>query len=404
MARRVLLLSFGLLIAFTLTCCSGHRTIFSSPITPGTTQADGAAPAPLSAWPAALPVDAVQPWEQLDGDGHVLPSESAGAARGASGINADSEFVPGVERYIDSGTGVTDNGEACTITSGASGGEERGWATYRLILGGVQPGVISADVNLLAGRGYFLGLADYGRDSWQWFGPFSDSHVRVSSVLAASADSSYVSPLGNAFISVVVFDGDSVDVVGIGANTVDSADSTAPATPATPSYTAVDGSLLIEWLPVNAGDLAGYRIYYSNHWFDDRLANGVKVANSLEGLTNHLLSAKDTTYIRLSSVDISGNESALGDMLIGFPEEFSDAGPTPTAHFTVSAPSGGLNDAITVSASGGDTFDFDVDGDGLYDITASSSSTATVDTSSVGIIRPHVRAYTGGVMTAQGGG
>jgi outer membrane protein assembly factor BamB len=69
----------------------------------------------------------------------------------------------------------------------------------------------------------------------------------------------------------------------------------------------------------------------------------------------------------------------------------------------VSAPSGGLNDAITFTAAGGDTYDFDLDGDGSYDVTGSSASTQDVDTTSLGVIRPHVRAYQSGVMTAQGG-
>jgi outer membrane protein assembly factor BamB/PKD repeat protein len=402
MVRCGLLFGFGLLLSLSLTCCSS-RSISSRALTaPGAGPATGSAPAQRATWPTALPVDGVQPWEQLDEAGYVLPGSGEVGARAVTAIDADSEFVPGVERYSDGGAGVSDNGEACALTSGAAGAAELSWACYRLSLGGVQPGVVSADVNLLpAGgtRGYYIGLGDYSRETWDWSGPFSDSHVRLSTAddLAGGAD--LLSPLGNLFVCIAAFDGAQCDVIGVAANPLDTADATAPPVPDTPTLTPVDGGLLVEWLPVSAGDLAGYRIYYNSQWFLDMHGTGVQVVQSLQGLTNHLLAASDTIYLRLSAVDISGNESALSELASATPL----GGAAPAASFTVSAPSGALHDVITISASGGETYDFDVDGDGLYDTTASAISTAEIDTGATGLIRPHVRAYTGGVMTAQGG-
>jgi len=84
-------------------------------------------------WPAGLPEDRLQPWEELDADGFVVPS------RRASNLNFDSIFASGVERYLEAGD-VTTYGEASSFASGAAGGEEMSYAIYRLPLGVEQPG------------------------------------------------------------------------------------------------------------------------------------------------------------------------------------------------------------------------------------------------------------------------
>ena len=59
------------------------------------------AAAPVPAAPDAgfggLPVDQLQPWETLDGNGN------ASSTRGASAINDQSEFMPGIDCYLAGG-------------------------------------------------------------------------------------------------------------------------------------------------------------------------------------------------------------------------------------------------------------------------------------------------------------
>ncbi len=66
-------------------------------------------------WPV-LPADKAQPWETVDGAGRVVSS-----------INLQSQFVPGVERFLEAGA-VTDLGEASAFTSGSPGSENVSWA------------------------------------------------------------------------------------------------------------------------------------------------------------------------------------------------------------------------------------------------------------------------------------
>ncbi|MCB1221406.1 MAG: PKD domain-containing protein [Planctomycetales bacterium] len=329
----------------------------------------------LSSWPASLPEDRLQPWEQLDADGLVVPAE-----RSASGINLESEFIPGVERFSSTGD-VGDNGEASRIASAAGTTAQ---AMYRIPLAGGHPGVVSVDANLLAGKGYYIGLADYGSNRWQWHGPFTDNHVRLSTALQGP----YTSSLGSLFVSVLVHGGSAADVVGIGVNTEDPADTTAPDQPTGLAATSLDGVLLLNWQPVIAGDLAGYRIYYSTRDFISGSSAGVSHVDSLEGLTQHQLAATGQAYIRISAIDISGNESALSDIISALPL----AGDAPALVLSIDKPSGSLAEGISLSASGAESYDFDVDGDGTYDITADTSGSAQVDTSRLGIIRPRVRA------------
>ncbi|MCB1188404.1 PKD domain-containing protein [bacterium] len=330
----------------------------------------------IPGWPSALPIDKVQPWEQLDGNGQVIPAQ-----RTASAINQQSEFIPGVERFSSSGD-VTDNGEASRIASTAGTTAQ---ATFRIPLAGGHPGVVSVDANLLAGKGYYLGLADYGSSRWQWHGPFTDNHVRISTALQGP----YTSSLGNLFISVLVHGGSAADIVGIGMNPEDPADSSAPPQPSGLSATALSGTLLLDWDSVIAGDLAGYRIYHSSAEFISGDEAGVLRLDSLEGFNQHLLAmpSGNAAYVRVSAVDISGNESPLSDIASAIPL----AGTPPQLAINVDKPSGILSESVSLTAIGAEQYDFDLDGDGIYDITGNSSGIAQVDTTSLGIIRPRVR-------------
>jgi outer membrane protein assembly factor BamB len=341
--------------------------------------------------------------------GNVIPAErDYFGGKATAAINQDSEFVPGVERDGDSASGITENGEAVTISSGTAGASGLGWAYYRLTMGGEQPGVVSCDVNLLPGDSgmpseYYVGLADFGRGAWEWRGPFADSNVRLSTGADVAAGTDYLSPLGNLFVCVVAHDGSKVDVVGVAANAYDAGDTTAPPTPAGLTLTPVSGGLELTWNGVVAGDLAGYSIYYDTKWFYSGAYPGVQSVGLLEGTTRHVLTGlSDAKHVRVrvGAVDVSGNEGAPSELVFALPL----AGAAPTLTLTTSEPSGMLNDAITLSATGAEFYDWDVDGDGIYDITGNPGGSASVDTSHTGIIRPSVRGTSGGgTMVACGG-
>ena len=78
-------------------------------------------------WPAALPADCLQPWEELDAQGYVVPpGRDNFGGKSASAINALSEFVPGVE-YETAAGDSTPLGEGLRLASGAVGGGRAIW-------------------------------------------------------------------------------------------------------------------------------------------------------------------------------------------------------------------------------------------------------------------------------------
>jgi PKD repeat protein len=340
-----------------------------------------------------LPADGLQPWERLDGNGHVRTDGN----RGISSINASTDFTPGVERFLDSGD-IAGNGEALRLNG--TDDSNSSYAMYRVSIQAAQPGVVSVDANLLDfGSEYYVGLSNYGTGRWDWRGPFTDNHVRLPVVTDASGD--FTSDLGNTFISVLVNSGSSLDIVGVGVNQFDPLDTGLPATPLGLSLTPVNGGLELSWSPVLEADLAGYAIHYSSKSFVNPGSAGVKTVPYLEGSTQHLLSGlKAATFVAVSAVDFTGNESALSSL--------QSASPLPAAPGSVtltgSAASAGINAAINLSASGFDLYDWDLDGDGIFEISDDAIGSQTADTSASGLIRPRVRGRDGsGERVALGG-
>ena len=349
-------------------------------------------------WPSALPADGVQPWEQLDVQGFVMPSAANG--RSASAIALTSEFIPGRERFLEGGS-VADLDEASNLRA-EPGGSELSWAMYRISLGGVQPGAASVDANLLptAGSGgvspYYVGLSDYARGVWDWRGPFTDSHVRLS-LMAGD----WLSPLGNLFMCIAVHEDSQINVVGVAANPADAADLIAPPAPAALAATPVQGGLLLEWTPSAAGDLAGYSVYWSYSPITDPPGAGVNQVGYLEGKAHHVLMVPEQriAYVRVSAVDVSRNESVLCPQASGMPL----AGDAPFVICATDAVSGAYGLNANLMAAGADLYDWDLDGDGLYDITDDASGTQTAVLMEPGIIRPAVRGHSpGGTAVACG--
>ena len=331
---------------------------------------------PDSSFPTQLPQDGQQPWESGE--------------RSAAAINAGSEFTAGRDWYSSSPEGVSENGEAARITSPAG---STAWGIWRIPLGGAQPGTLSADVNLLDdGSGvasqYYIGVANYGSGHWDFHGPFSDSHVRLSPAEQIAAGGNFLSSVQNTFICVLASNGSSIDVVGLGLNPFDGADSTAPAQPTGLTAAPVSGGLELTWTAVIASDLAGYRIYYSDKSFLSPASAGVKQLDYLEGSTRTLLSGlSKKTYVRITALDHSGNESLPGDMLSATPL----TGSAPGMIVTTDLVSGTLGNIAKLTLSGAEDYSIDTNGDGVFDISGNTGGTVSIDTSATGIIRPRVR-------------
>jgi hypothetical protein len=358
-----ILLIITLILIAALFSCGGHsRKAAVSLGNPAAPAAEAPAAAKVT-WPT-LPVDKAQPWETLDGAGRVVSS-----------INLQSEFIPGVERFLEGGVDVTDNGEATTLDSGDAGDHTVSWAIYRIPMGADQPGTIAADANLWPNSSYYVGVGDYSANTWHWYGPFSVSHVRFNVPPA-----SYTSGLGNLMLAVVAYDGSYVDLVGLGVNARDSADTTPPPVPARPWVSPYNRTALVEWPGVIAPDLAGYHVY----------VNGEDALGYIEGGTDVAVPTDGISDISVSSVDLSGNESAPSEAETSNPP---DAAPL-TARLTASLASGMRGDIIYLTASGGDTYDWDTDGDGTWDMVGTAANTAFANTSNMGIIRPRIYAHT----------
>jgi hypothetical protein len=366
MKRITIIAAFVLLLASG--SCGHGRKLLNSTNTPGAFAQPQASQLVVE-WPA-LPVDKAQPWEKLDGAGRVVSS-----------INLQSEFVPGVERFLEAGN-VSDLGEASAFTSGSPGEENVSWAIYRIPMGAEQPGTIAADANLRLNANnepsaYYIGVGDYSVNTWHWYGPYSVSHVRFNVPPAA-----YTSGLGNLMLAVVAYDGVDFDLVGLGVNARDGADTTAPPVPSAPTLTPIAGGVLAEWIPVVAADLAGYRIY----------ANGNNVFDYIEGGTSIFIPASADVEITLSAVDVSGNESAQSSAANAAPL----TGDIPVVELNASSASGMRGDIISLTASGADSYDWDTDGDGTWDITDDTTGSAFAVTTDMGIIRPALRAHAAG--------
>ena len=331
-------------------------------------------------WPADLPADAVQPWE-----------------RDASGISAESEFLPGRDLFSSSMTGASENGEATRLESSSG---QTAWATYRIPTGGESPGVLSLDVNLLAHSDaglseYYVGVANYGTGRWQWQGPFSDSHVRL-----ALPESGALSPVNSFFATLLCHGGSNVDIVGVGLGMRIADDSTPPPVPIALTATAVAGGAELQWFPVLSGDLAGYEIFWSAQSFVNPDAAGVRSRGWIEGSTHTVLTGlAGETFVRLRSVDHNGNASELSDEVAVTPL----SGAALPLLVSTDSVSGGVGDPINILVSGADSYDYDTDGNGVFDITGDAGGSFSVDTTLPGIIRPRVRASgSGGERVALG--
>ncbi|MCC7479525.1 hypothetical protein IT575_13865 [bacterium] len=325
--------------------------------------------------------------------------------RQSSGLSEAGAFVAGVARD-SAGGAASDKGQALALSSGSPGAGEFSHAIYRLQLGGAEPGLVSVDINLLPRSGgsgistYFVALSEYSSGRWVWRGPFSDGQIALGCGREVAAGASYLSGAGSLYVAIAVQDGSALDVVGIGAEAFDPADTTAPPTPQGTTATAVAGGLELQWNEVLAADLAGYLIYYRSTDFDDPANSGVKLLPYLEGSTRTLLSGiSGQTFVRIAALDYSGNHSGLSSAGIGSPLP----GSAPELLVDTSDTEARTGAGVLLSVSGADSYDLDLDGDGSFELIGDSAGLYSVDTSQTGVIRPRVRGSSGSEKVAYGG-
>ena len=395
-------------VLFSLNCCllfacGSNSTAIKSDI-PDTSEVQLTAPDAgqsgiATGWPVGLPADGIQPWETLNAQGYVA------LQRGTSGINVDSDYTAGRDRFLEGGD-VTDLDEASVLDSSPAWSGNLAWAMYRIPMGGNQPGAIGVDANL---RGwptgelssYYLGVSDYSAGSWDWHGPYLDPHARLS-----LPPGDYLSPMGNLFVCVLAFNGARLNVVGISVNPVAAGDTTAPDPPAALAATPVAGALLLEWTPVVAADLVGYRVYWNYSPITDIHHPNVHVVDHLVGKQEYLLPVDQmrVIYVRLVAVDVNGNEGTPSPQVQGLPLP----GGAMQVLTTTDVISGPLGTTVTLEAygpdvDGGATFDWDDDGDGIYDVVGDASGILVAVMDQPGIIRPAVRVHSSdGVSMACG--
>ena len=340
---------------------------------------------------ATIPTDSLLPWEELNADGFVDPA----TARMSSAINENSEFWRGVDAFQTAGTTST-FGQALNVTSGSAGGFERSSATYRIPLAGENPATLSTDINLYlrddgAASDFYIGIANYATGRWDFFGGFTDGRIRLPLSDAAAGD--YISGLGNAFISIVAHNGSEFDIVGVSLNQFDVGDINAPPVPGGLTLSPVAGGLELQWNSVVAADLAGYRIHWSKNSFISAGAAGVQTLNYLEGSTRHVLSGlAGTVFVAISAVDLNGNSSAISTV----ESAAAGAGTAPQIELAVDSADGLVGSLIQLSALGTESYDWDLDGDGVFEVVADITGNQFADTGKAGIIRPAVRASSGG--------
>lgn len=373
--NKLILIPLGVVLAALYLSCSGAEKLVHNYTVGGqVVESDGAQKD--AGWPATIPQDAVQPGELVDNLGMVIPDHKE---RSADAVES-TQFSPGKDRFSGGGM-VADNGEAATI-AGFEGSVS--YAIYRLPLGGDEPGFVDVDANAQSPEGYFVGLADYGRGAWEWNGPFTENHVRLSRGNTGGSGADYTSTLGSVFVCVVAGDGALVDVVGVGASPRDAGDDISPAAPGTPVLEPYDGALLVHWDAVGDGDLAGYRVYWCRDWFYDGTGTGVRQNPALVDHEAFLIRGlKNTTSVRISAVDVSGNESPLS----GFAAAAPLSGNAYGLAIGASSPSTVIGQTVEVTASGADSYDFDIDGDGAVDLTGIMSGVAFPSTATPRLAR-----------------
>jgi hypothetical protein len=384
-----------------MAACSGCGGNADSQINAGTNPADTGLQQfslPVDAVAdSAIPQDSLLPWEELNADGFVDPA----TARMSSAINENSEFWRGVDAFSTLGT-TAPAGQALNVQSGSAGGFGRSSATYRIPLAGENPATLSTDINLyLMDNGqasqFQIGIANYATGRWDFFGGFSDGRIRLPLDQGATGD--YISPLGNAFVSIVAYNGSNFDIVGISLNQFDPGDINAPPVPGGLTLSPVAGGLELQWNSVVAADLAGYRIHWSKNSFISAGAAGVQTLSYLEGGTRHVLDGlSGTTFVAICAVDLNGNSSAISTVQSATPL----AGDGPLVELQTNTASGIVNDTIALSASGASSYDWDLDGDGVFEVVADNTGSQFADTGKAGIIRPAVRGSDGGTAVALG--
>ena len=340
-----------------------------------------------------LPIDTVLPGETLDDRGCVIPS----TCRTAS-IQHEEVAAQGSQVFAKIGM-ATQNGAALELNSGSAGQGNLAAGIYRLPVGENIPATLNVELSpgprrdasseYVGASGFYIGVGDYNRGTWDWNGPLTDSSITLL------LEDVQVTQLGNAFVAVVAHDGAFGGVINVTTR------STRPDLIKPPQVTGLDaepagGGAHVSWTPEDFLNIAGYRVYASYQSFTPLNPNYAKsVVDYLlwPPFLNLPAPGHENWYYSVAAVDTAGNESEWSPVMSavpasGEPFDFSIYIDPPSA-----VP--GQERSIQYYSDqdlGNMYFNLDMDGDGVYETQQQPSPYSSLTTSEYGVSRVAIQA------------
>src|SRR5690606_19247553 len=108
----------------------------------------------------------------------------------------------------------------------------------------------------------------------------------------------------------------------------------------------------------------------------------------IEGSTRILLEdVQKQTFVAVSSMDFGGNESPLSDLRSATPLP----GQPPKLMLETDRVSERRDGVVNLSATGAQRYDWDLDGDGVFELQDDASGSQQAITTQAGALRPRVR-------------
>lgn len=260
---------------------------------------------------ASLPAQAQE--AQIGRSLPALPAGDADQPQRAASKEHDNVLYG--KEYFDKATPGADVSDTRMVLYGP-GSEKGAWAMYQWsgFVAGLLPNSITVDIDIAAGREYWLLLSDYSSGRWKILGPLTsaiytfdyDSHVN------------YSSPAGNTY-AVVMVDRENAALL----NKLNLKANKDIDPPAPPSGLRVDNIMShtadLHWDLNPDADTLGYKLYRGPDSGFDKQDPGVTVVDdNIDYLTHDFaLSGLDPDtqyYYKLSAFDVAFNESRLSEV------------------------------------------------------------------------------------------
>jgi outer membrane protein assembly factor BamB len=305
--------------------------------------------------------------------GAALPGALASLAlpddRQAAGLT--ETLIPG-KFTLSRSAGALDNGTALELDATASGLE---WGIY-----GFTPGMHSLDtlavqLDAVVGNQVWIGLGNYTRNAWEWYGPFN-----AGKVLAIDS-SRYLSPGGLFTAAVVAAGHNSATVDALSIRTINPQNQP-PVAALNADVLSGDAPLTVHLDAGDSSDPDGQIVEYAwdfdgDGWYDSisDQAGGARVFATPGVYTVRVRVtddqfARDTAEVEIN-VTAVGNNSPMADLQP--PMATGDAPLTVYFNASGSNAGGDAGDSIV-------KYEWDFDGDGIFDGYGQSATVSHVYT------------------------